>query len=107
MDTMMDDQIEPLNEDMSLPAVEGYSIPVVEELDPVVEQVEKSQTPVAEEPIIATHMYCTGCPTDIDVSNPALQDYVDQALALIDEGSHGKYMHRATRIAKAQKQVRY
>ncbi|XP_033609858.1 uncharacterized protein LOC111870693, partial [Cryptotermes secundus] len=101
----MDDQIEPLNEEMSLPAVESHSIPVVEELDPIVEQVEKSRTPIVEEPIIATHTYCTGCPTDLDVSNPALQDYVDQALAVIDEGSHGKYMHRATRIAKAQKQV--
>lgn len=104
---MMDDQIEPLNEEMSLPAVESHSIPVVEELDPIVEQVEKSRTPIIEEPIIATHTYCTGCPTDIDVRNPALQDYVDQALAVIDEGSHGKYMHRATRIAKAQKQVLY
>jgi predicted aldo/keto reductase-like oxidoreductase len=104
---MMDDQVEPLNEEMPLAAVRNYSIPVVEELDPIVEQIEKSQTPVVEEPIIATHTYCTGCPTDIDVSNPALQDYVDQALAVIDEGSDGKYMHRATRIAKAQKQVRY
>jgi predicted aldo/keto reductase-like oxidoreductase len=105
VDTMMDDHVEPLNDEMSLPAVESHSIPVIEELDPIVEYVEKSQTPVVEEPIIATHTYCTGCPTDIDVSNPALQDYVDQALAVIDEGSRGKYMHRATRIAKAQKQV--
>jgi predicted aldo/keto reductase-like oxidoreductase len=107
LDTLIVDQIEPLNEEMSLPAVGSQSIPAVEELDPIVEQVEKSQTPVVEETIIATHTYCTGCPTDIDVSNPALQEYVDQALAVIDEGSRGKYMHRATRIAKAQKQVRY
>jgi predicted aldo/keto reductase-like oxidoreductase len=102
---MLDDQIEPLNEEMSLPAVESHSIPIVEELDPIVEEVEKSQTPVVEETIIAAHTYCTGCPTDIDVNSPGLQDYVDQALAVIDEGSNGKYMHRATRIAKAQKQV--
>jgi predicted aldo/keto reductase-like oxidoreductase len=104
---MLEDQIEPLNEEISLPAVESHSIPVVEELDPIVEQVEKSQTPVLEETVVATHTYCTGCPTDIDVSNPELQNYVDQALAVIDEGSDGKYIHKVTKIAKAQKQVQY
>jgi hypothetical protein len=102
---MMNDDIEPLNEESSLLAVEHHSVPVVEELDPIVEKIEESQSPVVEDTIIATRTYCTGCPTDLDVSNPALQEYVDQALTMIDEGSYGRYMHKATRIAKAQKQV--
>jgi hypothetical protein len=106
-DTMMNDQIEPLNGQTSLPAVERHSIPVVDEQDPIVEQIEESQMPVVEEPVIATHTYCTGCPINLDVSSPALQEYVDQALVLIDEGSYGRYMHTATRIVKAQKQVLY
>jgi hypothetical protein len=103
--TMLNDQIEPLNEQTSLPAVEHHSIPVVDKQDPIVEPIEESQKPVVEEPIIATHTYCTGCLTDLDVSNQALQEYVDQALAAIDEGSYGRYTHKVTRIAKAQKQV--
>lgn len=107
LNTMLNDQIEPLSEQTSLPAVEHYSIIAVDEQDPVVETVEESRKPIVEEPIIATHTYCTGCLTDLDVSNPALQEYVDQALAVIDEGSYGRYMHKVTRIAKAQKQVWY
>ncbi|XP_021923638.1 uncharacterized protein LOC110831681 isoform X2 [Zootermopsis nevadensis] len=105
LNTMLNDQIEPLSEQTSLPAVEHYSITAVDEQDPVVETVEESRKPIVEEPIIATHTYCTGCLTDLDVSNPALQEYVDQAVAVIDEGSYGRYMHKVTRIAKAQKQV--
>lgn len=102
---MMNDDTEPLNEESSLLAVERHSVPVVEELDPIVEKIEESRTPVVEDTIVATRAYCTGCPTDLNVSNPALQEYVDQALAVIDEGSYGSYMHKAMRIAKAQKQV--
>jgi len=102
---MMNDDTEPLSEESSLLAGELHSVPAVEELDPVVEKIEDPQTPVVEETIVATRTYCTGCPIDLDVSNPALQEYVDQALALIDEGSYGRYMHKAVRIAKAQKQV--
>jgi hypothetical protein len=104
---MINDQIEPLHEEISLPAVEQHSIPVVEELDPIVEHIEEPHAAVVEEPIIAAHTYCTGCLTDLDTDNPALQEYVDQALAVIDEGSYGSYMHKATRIVKAQKQVWY
>jgi predicted aldo/keto reductase-like oxidoreductase len=103
---MMNDDTEPLSEESSLLAVERHPVSVVEELDPVVEKVEDPQTPVVEDTIVATRTYCTGCPTDLDVRNPALQEYVDQALAVIDEGSYGRYMHKAMRIAKAQKQVR-
>lgn len=105
--TMLNDQMEQLSEQTSLAAVEHYSIPVVDEQDPMVEQIEENQKPVVEEPIIHTRTYCTGCPTDLDVSNPALQEYVDQALAMVDEGSYGRYMHKVTRIVKAQKQVWY
>ena len=101
----MNDDTEPLNEESSSLAVERHSVPLVEELDPIVEKIEDPQTPVVEDTIVATHTYCTGCPTDLDVNNPALQEYVDQALAVIDEGSYGRYMHKALRIAKAQKQV--
>jgi hypothetical protein len=101
----MNDDTEPLSEESSVLAVERHSVPVVEELDPVVEKIEDSRTPVVEDTIVATHTYCTGCPTDLDVNNPALQEYVDQALSVIDEGSYGRYMHKAMRIAKAQKQV--
>jgi len=103
--TMLNDDIEPLSEEASLLAVERHSVPVVEELGPIVEKMEDSQVPVVEDTIVATRTYCMGCPTDLDVSNPALQEYVDQALAVIDEGSYGRYMHKALRIAKAQKQV--
>ena len=102
---MMNDDTEPLSEESSLLAVERHSVPVMEELDPTVEKTEDPQTPVVEDTVVATRTYCTGCPTDLDVSNPALQEYVDQALAVIDEGSYGRYMHKALRIAKAQKQV--
>jgi hypothetical protein len=102
---MMNDDIEPLNEESALLAVEHHSVPVVEELEPIVEKIAETRTPVVEDTIIATHTYCTGCPTDLDVSNPALQEYIGQALAVIDEGSDGRCMHKATRIAKAQKQV--
>jgi hypothetical protein len=102
---MMNDDTESLNGDSSLLAVERHSIPVVEEMDPIVEKIEEPQSPVVEDTIVATRAYCTGCPTDLDVSSPALQEYVDQALTVIDEGSYGRYMHKATRIAKAQKQV--
>lgn len=107
---MMNDDTEPLIEESSVLAVDSHSVPVVEELDPIVEEkiekIEDSRTPVVEDTIVATRTYCTGCPTDLDVSNPALQEYVDQALALIDEGSYGRYMHKAVRIVKAQKEVR-
>jgi len=104
---MMNDDAEPLIEESSLLAVEHHSVPVVEELDPIVEKIEDPRTPVVEDTIVATRTFCTGCPTDLDVNNPALQEYVDQALAVIDEGSNGRYMHKAMRIAKAQKQVTY
>jgi len=102
---MMNDDMEPLSEESSSLAVERDFVPVVEEMDPIVEKIEDSRTPVFEDTIVATRTYCMGCPTDLDVSNPALQEYVDQALAVIDEGSYGRYMHKALRIAKAQKQV--
>ena len=51
------------------------------------------------------HTYCTGCPIDLDISNPALNEFVEQALIAIDDGSIGRLMHKAIRIVKAQKQV--
>ncbi|XP_069682652.1 uncharacterized protein [Periplaneta americana] len=109
LNAMMNDQIEPVKEDTLLPTVEHHSIPVVEELEPVVEQiipnVEESHTPVVEESFVISHTYCTGCLTDLDVNNSLLQKYVDQAIAMIDQSSNGKYLHKATKISKAQKQV--
>ncbi|PSN32331.1 hypothetical protein C0J52_17637 [Blattella germanica] len=116
-DVMMNDGMEPENEEVLIPAVEHHSIPVVEELDPIIEQIlpdiekpvasdiEEPLIPVVEEPIVAKHIYCTGCPIDLDVNNPALDEFVEQALASIDESSNGQNMYRATRITKAQKQV--
>nr|CAD7425771.1 unnamed protein product [Timema monikensis] len=58
-----------------------------------------------EETVVVAPSYCTGCPTDLNTDNPALGEFTEQALSMIDDSSNQEYIHNIVKILRAQRQV--
>nr|CAD7440070.1 unnamed protein product [Timema bartmani] len=58
-----------------------------------------------EEAVVVAPSYCTGCPTDLNTDNPALGEFTEQALSMIDDSSNQEYIHNIVKILRAQRQV--
>ncbi|XP_063233965.1 uncharacterized protein LOC134537443 isoform X2 [Bacillus rossius redtenbacheri] len=77
--------------------------PVAEAL--LVRQQDEAPVPVVEEPVMARHVPCLGCAEDLSLHNPALAEFVEQALAHIDSHSKSAHVHAVARITRAQREV--
>lgn len=54
---------------------------------------------------VKSKKYCLGCPSDLSLDAPGLDEMTDQVLAYIDDDSDRNHKHKLLELVRAQRQV--